>query len=256
MSMIASLEKKFGHLAIPHSVRILALFQVVTWLMLKMQPEFAGWIFLSRDKVLQGEVWRVITWAFMPGDFHPLWLIFAVFIMFTMGDALEAAWGTFRVNLYILGGILAVDIGTMIFGFVPQGVTLYSNIFLAFAVFFPNFEFLLFFILPVKVKYLAWLNVAGLLLVFIEHADSRLAIVFSLLNFIIAFGPGFIRGTKRGAVVAQRRSRFEAAKTPDHQAFHQCAVCKKTELDDPALDFRVTADGEEYCNLCRPKPAA
>jgi membrane associated rhomboid family serine protease len=256
MPLIDTLEKKLGHLAIPHSVRILALFQAVTWLMIKMQPPFADWISLDRDKVLHGEVWRLVTWAFDPGNIGPIWILFAIMIMFTMGDGLEQAWGTFRVNLYVLGGILAMDIGTMIFGFNPVGLTLYSTIFLAFAVFYPNFEFLLFFVLPVKVKYLAWLNGALLLLVFIGSPAQRLPVLFSVLNFLVAFGPGFIRGAKHGAVVAQRKSRFDAARTSESAAFHQCASCKKTELDDKNLDFRVTADGEEYCTVCRPRTKA
>lgn len=253
MPLIDTLEKKLGHLAIPHSVRILALFQLVTWVMIKMQPQFADWISLSRDKVLHGEVWRLVTWAFDPGDISVILILFAIMIMFTMGDGLEAAWGTFRVNLYLLGGIAALDIGTMIFGFHPQGLTLSSTILFAFAVFFPNFEFLLFLILPFKAKYLAWLNGALLLLLFIGSSAARLPIIFSMLNFFIAFGPGFIRGTKHGAVVAQRRSRFDAARTAESAAFHKCHACGKTEQDDHTLDFRVTADGEEYCTVCRPR---
>ena len=256
MSFINTLEKKLGHFAIPHVVRILALFQLAVWVMLKMQPDFAHFISLSREQVLQGEVWRLVTWVFNPGDVGPILILFAVMIMFTMGDGLEQAWGAFRLNLYIFGGILSVVIGTMIFGFTPQGITLYSTIFLAFAVFYPNFEFLIFFILPVKVKYLAWINGALILLSLVEKPSSRLSILFSMLNFIVAFLPGLIKGVKHGAIVAERRNRYEAAKIPSGSFFHQCAQCKKTELDDKTLDFRVTADGEEYCSICRPRKTA
>ena len=162
MPFIDTLERKLSHLAIPHVVRILAGFQVAVWIMLKFQPEFASFIALSKSHVMHGEVWRLITWVFDPGDIHPIWLLFAVMLMFMMGDGLEQAWGSFRLNLYILGGIVAVDIGTMIFGFPPPPLTVYSTIFLAFAVFYPDFEILVFFILPVKVKYLAWLTLAGM----------------------------------------------------------------------------------------------
>ncbi len=253
MSLINTLENKFGHFAIPHVVRILALFQLAVWVMLKMQPEFAQFITLSKELVLEGQVWRLVTWVFNPGDVGPIIILFAVMIMFTMGDGLEQAWGPFKLNLYVIGGILSVVLGTMIFGFKPQGITLYSTLFLAFAVFYPNFEFLIFFILPVKVKYLAWLNGALLLLTLIGTPSMRLPILFSMLNFIVAFGPSLVRGLKHGAIVMERRNRYEAAQTPAGAFFHQCAECKKTELDDKALDFRVTADGEEYCSVCRPR---
>ena len=253
MSLINSLENKLGHFAIPHVVRMLAMFQLVVWIMLRMQPEFAQWISLNKAEVLHGQVWRLITWIFNPGNISAIWILFAVLIMFTMGDALEQAWGAFRLNLYIFSGIVALDIGTMIFGFDPLGLTLYTTIFFAFAVFYPDFEFLIFFILPVKVKYLAWLSGAGLLLTFIEMPLMRLPIAFSLLNFIVAFAPRFLGGVKQKAVVAGRRGRFEASQSPAGSFFHQCHQCKKTELDDATLDFRVTADGEEYCSICKPK---
>jgi hypothetical protein len=261
MALIDKLEAKFGHLAVPHIVKILALFQVAVFAMLWMQPAFVSWITLHPEEVMRGQVWRLITWVFIPAinlsdQLAVIWIIFAVMIMFMMGDALESVWGAFRLNLYIIGGILAVIIGAMIFDFTPQGVTLYSTIFLAFAVFFPDVEFLVFFILPVKVKYLAWINGALFLLALIDSPSARLPILFGLANFIIAFGPGFIRGAKQGAVVAQRRNRFTAARTSESVAFHQCATCKKTELDDKNLDFRVTADGEEYCTVCRPRANA
>jgi len=76
------------------------------------------------------------------------------------------------------------------------------------------------------------------------------------LNFLVAFGPGFLRQRVQLAKVTERRSRLEETMRSGAAFFHQCHVCKKTEVDDPALDFRVTADGDEICNVCREAQAA
>ncbi len=252
MSLINTLETKLGRYAVPHLVRILAGFQVAVWLMIKLQPEFEIFLVLDRTLVLSGQVWRLITWVFMPGQMNPLFLFFAVMIMFTMGDALEDAWGAFRLNLYVIGGVLSVILGVLIFNFNPMGIMVYTTLFLAFAVLFPDFEFLIFFILPVKVKYLAMITGVLTLLNFIDAPADRLPTIFSLLNFFIAFAPGFFKGMSEKAMVVERRSRFNSGKTPEGSFFHKCHECGKTEMDDATLEFRVAADDEEYCANCRP----
>lgn len=253
MPFIDTLERKLSHLAIPHVVRILAGFQVAVWVMLKLQPEFADFIELSRPHVMRGEVWRLITWIFVPGSIHPLFLLCVVSLMFTMSDGLEQVWGSFRLNLYILSGIVAVIASAMIFGVPPLPLAVYSAIFLAFAVFYPDYEILVFFILPVKVKYLAWLNLAALGLMAMQAPALWPSLLCGLMNYIVAFGPGLLKLTKQKATVMERRSRYAAAQQSPDSFFHKCQSCGKTETDDATLEFRVAADGEEYCSVCRPK---
>jgi len=252
MSLINSLESKLGHFAIPGLVQIMACFQAAVWLMVLVQREFINFLVLDRDLVLAGQVWRLITWAFIPITFSPIFLLFAVLIMFMIGRSLDSTWGAFRVNLYFFGGMFFMIMATMIFGAVPAGLTLYTGLFLAFATLFPNFEFMLFFILPVKVKYLGMLMGGFLLLDFINRPEMRFAIIASILNYLIAFLPGFIKGMNQKAVVANRRAKFESAKHPEQTHFYKCAACGKTDLDDPKQEFRVAEDGEEYCVGCLP----
>jgi hypothetical protein len=253
MSLINSLENRFGRHAIPGLVAIIAWFQVAVWILIKLRSGFADMLDLNPALVLHGEVWRLITWIFIPTMSSPLWFIFAVMIMLMISEALDHAWGPFRVNLYVLGGAIFMIMGAMLFNSPPSGLTLYTGIFLAFAVIAPDFEFLLFFILPVKAKWLGALSGAGLLLSFISVPPARLPILFSLMNFFIAFGPGFIRWLKQRGTVVERRARFESTRAPEGSWLHKCHACGKTDLDDPKLDFRVGADGEDYCNVCRPK---
>ncbi len=256
MSLINTLENKLGRYAIPGLVNILAGFQVVVWVMIKLKPEFAGFIDLNRSAVLNGQVWRMVTWVFVPSADSPLWLFFAVMLMTMMGRGLEEAWGAFRLNLYIFGGMASVVVGAMVFNCGAMGLPLYSTILFAFAVFFPDFELLLFFILPLKVKWVAALSGAMLLLAMFDTPEMRLPILFSMLNFLVAFGPGFLKGASQRAVAADRKSRFASASRSQNSFLHKCGACGKTELDDPTLDFRVNAEGADICNVCREKKSA
>lgn len=253
MSLINTLENKLGRYAIPGLVNILAGFQVIVWVMIKLQPEFGEFIVLDRSAVLHGQLWRLVTWVFVPTANSPIWLFFAVMLMTMMGQGLEQAWGAFRLNLYIFGGIAFVASGAIIFNCAALGIPLYTTILFAFAVFFPDEEFLIFFILPLKVKWIAALSGAVLLLAVLGQPDARLPILFSMLNFLIAFGPGFLKGASQRAVAAERKSRFNSATRPPDSFLHKCHACGKTELDDPKLDFRVNAEGEDICGVCREK---
>jgi hypothetical protein len=256
MSLINSLENRYGHHAIRGLVAILAWFQVAVWVLMQLRPGFAGMLNLDRGLVLDGEVWRLLTWVFIPGTSSPILLLFAVMLMVLFSEALDHAWGPFKVNLYVFGGILAMVLGAMLFRAAPMGLTLYTSIFFAFAAIAPNYEILVFFILPVKVKWLAAITGALLMLSFIDSAQMRLPILFSLANFFVAFGPSFVRWMRHRGDVAVRRARFDSAKAPEGSWLHKCSACGKTDIDDPKLDFRVGADGEDYCSACRPKKQA
>ena len=108
-----------------------------------------------------------------------------------------------------------------------------------------------YFILPVKIKWLAWLAAGFLALNLIQHWILIVPTFFALLNYLVAFGPALVSGRLQAAKVSQRRERYEAASLPSAAFFHQCKVCGKTEIDDPSLEFRVTDEGEEICSVCR-----
>jgi hypothetical protein len=254
MSVIDKLERALGRFAIPGLVAILAIVQAGAWLLLRSQPTLVGTLLLDPSKVQQGELWRLVTWVFVSPSSNAIWLFFQVMLMFLMSHALDEAWGAFRTNLYVFGGVFFVAVGVMIFGDLSSlatGSYLYSSIFFAFAFFHPDFELLLFMVLPMKMKYIALLMGGGLLLDFIRYEPSRLVICLSLLNFAIAFGHHFLLRFRQGAKVSSRRRRFETDQHPESTALHQCHGCGKTDADDPALDFRVGSDGHDYCNVCR-----
>lgn len=222
--------------------------------MLLFQPSFLEFLVLDRQSVFAGQVWRLVTWVFIPTAGGPIWILLMVWVMVMIGRALEAAWGAFRLNLYIFGGILPVVIGALIFGFSPSPVTLYTTLFLAFAMLYPNQELLVFFVLPVKVKYLGMIMGAMLLLGFIGATmGERLAMLFSMVNFFVAFVPSTLKSMGQRAEVNQRQAKFKAATELEEEHFHKCEGCGKTDVSDPKLEFRVTAEGDELCAECLAK---
>ena len=142
----------------------------------------------NRDLILKGQVWRLVTFIFIPEGASLLFIFFTLYFYYLLGTALENRWGSRRFNLYYLLGILGADLGGMILGY-NTGYYLNLSLFLAFATMYPDFEMLLFFVLPVKMKYIAWLDAAYLVYLFaIGTWPSRLCMLLSFLPFFMFFG--------------------------------------------------------------------
>jgi len=254
MRFLDKLESRFGRFAIPGLVQFIAGLQLLTFIIfLMLQPEakiaYLDFLTLDGDRVLQGQVWRLFTYIFIPGTMSLLWVIIGTLFLMWLGRGLEAAWGPFKLTLYFFSGMLAVAVGSMIFGYTATGLFLFQSLLLAFAMIYPNEEILLFFIIPVKIKWIAWLNVVLSVLLVMGSPSAFWSVLFAHLNFLITFGPSFIKERQHRAKVGQRRAAFESGA----DFFHQCTVCHKTEIDDPKLDFRVNAEGDEICDDCRSK---
>ncbi|WP_395749399.1 hypothetical protein [Prosthecobacter sp.] len=258
MSIIPKLESKFGRFAIHGLVQIIAGFQLLVLVIIMVMNKdgaaaYLQFLELNPERVLHGEVWRLVTHIFIPRNFSLIWALIGTMFMMWIGRGIEGAWGAFRVNLYIFGWMFAVTLGTLLFGWPAQGLFLYQTLLFAFATLFPDEEIYIYFVLPIKMKWVAAISAGLTILMVIGNPGLILPVLVGHLNFLIAFGPGFISERARMAQVASRRSRFDSAKAPEGTFFHQCSVCKKTELDDSHLDFRVLDSGEEICTVCRAK---
>lgn len=126
--------------------------------------------------LLHGEIWRIVTFIFVPGDMRPFWLIVALYFYYWIGSSLEREWGTARFTLYYLSGALLTVLGVVIVSLITGNhyLTIYGtgyvnlSMFLAFAVLFPDVQVLLFFIIPVKMKWLAYIDGAVFVLGIIQ----------------------------------------------------------------------------------------
>ncbi|MBN8418084.1 MAG: hypothetical protein J0L73_04135 [Verrucomicrobia bacterium] len=260
MPLIPQLESKFGRFAIPGLVQIIASFQLlVLFMVMVMSPEGAAaylqFLELNPHRVMHGEVWRLFTHVFIPGNFSLIWALIGAMFMMWIGRGLESAWGAFRVNLYVIGWMVAVTVGALVFHWPASGMFLFQTLLFAFASLFPNEEIYIYFILPIKMKWVAALTAGMTAFMVMGNPALLFPVLLAHLNFFVAFGPGFVSERARMAQVASRRSRFDSAKLPEGIFFHQCSVCKKTELDDSHLEFRVLDSGDEICSECRAKRA-
>ncbi|MEN8906773.1 MAG: rhomboid family intramembrane serine protease, partial [Clostridiales bacterium] len=206
---------------------------------------------LQRNLVLEyRQVWRLITFIFIPPNFSPIFALFALALYYFIGSSLENEWGTFKFNLYYFIGV----IGTALSAFLSSGIVdskyIYLSLFLAFAYLYPDFQIRLFLILPIKMKYLAWLDVVFLAFSFFGgNLTTKISISVSLINFLLFFGMDIFRFlTNRGS--SKYRKMVYTSQTAKNKPFHKCHVCGITEEDDYNAEFRFCGSCEgnyEYC---------
>ena len=236
-----------------------------------VKPEFYyQYLAMDAGAVMHGQIWRVVTFLMQPPSSSPIFMVFALYLYYMIGQHLEATWGAFRFNLYFFTGVLFHVIAAFIAYFVtgisfPIG-TAYLNLslFFAFAAMYPDMEFLFFFVLPIKVKWLAIIDgvLFGYTIVqaflpaystgimgLITKSDAIAAGV-SILNFVIFYLSSRSFKAHSPKQIHRRRQfqkdiRNANANSAAHAsgAKHRCAVCGRTELDDPNLEFR-------YCSKC------
>ena len=248
------------------------------YLLQYVNASFLNYLTLNPYAICHGQIWRLVTWVLVPPDTsNILFIVIAMMFYYSIGTSLERVWGTYTYNVYIWLGIGITIIGAfvvMAVSYILAGTagisltgesaaayfaaisryfsTYYVNmsIFLAYALTFPDAVVLLWFIIPVKVK---WLGVLyGVLLAwdFVSTAMRGgwfvcVAMAASLANFLIFW----LRSGKMRRFSPRERKRradfTDASKMRPRagQARHRCAICGRTELDDPTLEFR-------YCSRC------
>jgi membrane associated rhomboid family serine protease len=257
MRWLDKLERRFGFLAIPGLARILVGFTALVFVLVYLNPDFLSAITLDPARVRRGEVWRLVTYIFVPQTLSPLWLLMALWFLWFIGDGLERAWGPFRLTLYFLVGMIGTTVAAFFFGSNFSNEMLISSLFFAFARFYPDQVIYILFILPAKIKWLAWAWALFLLIGFMMNTNSyRAALIAALSNYLIFFGPEIIHAARHRRDVSTRRRRFEVDSRSEAESLHKCKVCGATELTDPNLEFRVARDGEEYCVPHLPKVEA
>ena len=265
MNFIDKLEKRFGHLTVPNVVLTLIIAQLVIYAAVLIGRVDHGGLTLEPRAVLAGEWWRLASFLIMPpniatGGLSALFLAFFWYILWMMSNALESVWGVFRFNLYLVTGVLFTVAGAFLGQFISpsSAITappqfLYFSIFFAFATLHPNIEL---FVIPVKIKWLAWFGAlvfVALPLISEPTMGCRIMIIAPIINYFLFFGRDLMNGFKS----RQRRAEFDAErKAMADDALHVCSVCGATELSHPEREFRYKmVDGEAVCicSVCREK---
>lgn len=255
MTFLDKLERRIGFIAIPGLIKIVVAFTGLVYVLTYLNPEFLSILSLDPAAIRRGEIWRLITYLFLPGSaaqpgsmMGPLWVMVALWFLWFIGDGLEKAWGAFRLTLYFLVGMIGTTAAAFLFGAQFSNTMLASTLFFAFAWFYPDEVIYVFFIIPMKIKWLAWVSAGLLLFGFVTGSMSyRIAFLVAMSNYLIFFGPQIFRQVRERKNVSSRRRRFEVQSRSDAEPLHRCATCGATELSNPNLEFRVARDGEEYC---------
>ncbi len=207
-------------------------------------------LMLIPQLVLRGEVWRLITYIFIPPNTSPMWILFTLYFYYMVGNALEHEWGSFKFNTFYLTGMIGTTIAAFITGYGATALYLNLSLFLAFARIYPDYELLLFFVIPVKMKYLAMLNWAFIIFTILGgNMSTRLIAIVSIINYFLFFGRDILTRTKSNRQVYNNRRRFKS-ELPINFTIHKCTTCGKTEKDDAKMDFRYCPECEgdyEYC---------
>ena len=214
------------------------------------------WLPFSRDLILHGQVWRLVTFIFLPSDSgNPFFLLLGCYFYYWIGTMLEREWGTARFTLFYLSGVVLSVLSGMILG-ITDIYYINLSIFLVIATLYGEMQVLLFFVIPIKMKWMALIDVALILVAVIQNLMygswvGALLPLASFVNYFIFTWPfwgaklGVLRRRADPKVVnfkrVQKQAQKQAKATGGYR--HKCAVCGITDADDPNMEFR-------YCSKC------
>ncbi len=282
MKFINKLERRFGRYAIPNLMQYIIVLYVIGLIIGTFNVAVITKFSLDFNLVAKGQIWRLVTFLIPVNNIRNIISVFfKAYIFYMIGNTLERAWGPFRLNFYFFSGVFFNVIAALIvylitginilgtFGMLmsPPLDLIYSSMFFAFAALYPNTQFLLYFIIPVKVKWLAYLSGAYYLyniytMVNANYLLGIVPIVASLANFVIFYlttknyqkiSPReFDRKAKYRRQMKEGRNTGNVVSMDGKSVItrHKCAVCGQTELDNDQLEFRFCSkcDGNyEYC---------
>jgi len=274
MKLLNRLERKFGRWAVPNITVLIIVGQVMLYFMQRMggqqglQADPTS-LWLLPGQIFSGEIWRLLTFVICPPVARTFFVIFYWILMYLFGTALEQMWGAFRYNCYLLVGYIAISLATMVvwlvggdqavvgthmqclafgFGLVDTSVFLYGTLFLAFARINPDFTINLYFVLPIRIKWLALIQWLAYGVVLLRGDWSvKFMVVASLLNYLLFFGREHWRDYKSGH---RRRSYQAKVASASKSIQHQCRVCELNSENSPRMLFRYCSKCEGQCCYC------
>lgn len=278
---MSNFEKKFGKYALKNLPLMLIMCYAVGYLVQLINPDFLMFLTLNPYEILHGQVWRLFTWIIVPPSSLDIFTLIMLYFYYSVGNALEHTWGTYRFNVYIfmglfltiLGSFVAMGLGYLFYGEALANPELARTIFqlssgffstyyinmsilLAFAATFPRAQILLMLIIPVQMK---WMGIAYAVLLVLQLVSGtgdaffdifyRTAILVSLLNFLIFW---LMSRNKIHMTPKQMRHRQEfkrEVKVNSKITKHKCAICGKTdEMEGVEFRFCSKCNGNyEYC---------
>ena len=255
---------------IPNLMLYISVGTAVVYMMtvLSRDPFLYNLLYFDRNLILQGQVWRLITYPLTTYRQNILLQLISLLCYFSLGRAMENRWGTFKFNLFYFTGILLMDVYGMIFGCTADVYYLNMSLFLGYATMYPDAHFLLFYIIPVKAWIFALLDLVIVLSGLFSYAfPYNIFPLIALANYFLFFGKEvlnviplswransrrlFRKGKastashqKQPKVIPFNAGSYKASTaTPKAPYTHRCTICGRTDISHPDLEFR-------YCSRC------
>lgn len=215
MTWLDKLERKMGKFKIPNLMLYIVIGNLMVYifdilfLAKGMQP-FDGYLAFIPSLIANGQIWRVLTFVLVPPSTSPVLLLFTLYFYYFIGTSLESAWGAFRFTFYYVVGMIGSIIAGLITGY-ATAFYLNMSLFFAFAVLYPNQKVLLFFFIPIKIKYLGLIDAAFFVYsIFTAPFFGKIAAIMAIVNFLIFFGPSFVSTLRMQ--IKQKKARMDFQK--------------------------------------------
>jgi len=214
------LERKIGRIAIPRLILYVVCGQLVVFLSDWLMPalSLSGWLSLDVSMVLKLQLWRLITFIIVPESSGGLLILLMFYFYWIIGNSLEQIWGAFQFTMYYLIGVVCAILAAFVSYFISgrgygMNYYLHMSMFFAFALLDPDFTVLLFFVLPVKIKWLALFDAALFAYGIVVGCIARdwsipIAIVFSLINLLLFFWDSLFSRIRKSADRFAKRRRY------------------------------------------------
>ena len=253
---------------IPNLMMYIALGSAIVYLLGLIDQSNTLYYLLCFDRasILRGQIWRLFTYALTFDAGNIFYTAIGLLCYYSLGQAIENSWGTFRFNLFYFCGMIMMDIYCMIFGGYATVTYLNLSLFLAYATMYPDAQFLLLFIIPVKAWIFALVDLVMVVFGLLMYPfPANLFSVISLANYFLFFGKDVVnvfpvswrmnarRLFRKGTPKKQKAKTIPFPTAGSYQATvarpqapftHRCTVCGRTDVTNPELEFR-------YCSRCK-----
>jgi hypothetical protein len=208
----------------------------------------ADYFYFSKALILNGHLWRLVSFIFIPPTMSFIPFALTLYFYYLMSRVLESEWGTLKFNIFYLSGIAITALYSLVADAFPTAFYINMSLFFAYATLYPDNQILLFFVLPIKVKILAYIDAAYFLFMIIFNAfPNNLVPLMAVMNYLVFFGGDIYRIMRRERRTAKNTINFKNKLNQlrrEQGYLHKCTVCGRTDTDHPELEFR-------YCSLCK-----
>jgi len=245
--LLARLERTFlGRLAIERLTTFIVGGMAMTYVLCIVRPEFAGHLLLI-PQLVPTQPWRLVTFLFLPPETSMIWVLLTLYFTYLIGSSLEQEWGALKFNVFYLLGAIGTAGAGFLTGAPQTNYYLNLSLFFAFATLFPEYEIRLFFVLPVKVKWLGLLSGAYVMFKFVVGGvGTKVAIGMVFANYLLFFAghiAALVRGRRMLVRQAARRAEQRPRATEREADERVCAICGAKQ--DDGADIRVCS-----CEKC------